>query len=597
MFEIVLLLTGTTDGALSRMEWTKHRPLFADPSSEDAQEFLAERLRICTEKHDQCRRKDTVSPTRLLDVGYPLRIVEPAKGKNRPKFIFLSACWGRDFALRLTRNNFAQLQKEITLDVLPKTIRDAISVTRALQIPYIWVDSLCIVQDDFRDWEVEAARLKGYLENCILTLGAASSPALATGFLSFRDDQRCYTFNAQTVGSLPGAKLHLRPSLPPVWDALSRDPLLTRLWTLQELTICTRSVLFGSSRIVWNCRTTMVSDASEAEMTPIWDTCLGLDVLLAASATSEYEKSLIPSKDQDPTVYQSLASLWSLDTPIYNAWHKIVEYSSRLKVTFERDRLPALSALVAITGEKLHNDMYIAGLWRNNLHRDLLWHRADAPLQKTAGSAAPSWSWAAYTGRISYSRLHSERYSEPDLDHVTSREASIVSVQWKGKDPNPFGEVQSACIYMNSLCIGYDELAETVERIEGVAQWLVQMDMFSETSLENTKSSLEPPEAQSEIAKDEQEEETAYQVEAIKRTVKQPAQATNDEQPPRTSHLTVVWISSSYSKHWFVINTLVVEPGEQETSRRVGIGTLYVRMTMTENMPYFDFNEKAIRLV
>jgi hypothetical protein len=540
--------------------------------------------------------KDTVSPTRLLDVGYPLRIVKLAKSEKPPNFIYLSACWGRDFALRLTRNNFAQLQKEITLDVLPKTIRDAILVTRALQIPYIWVDSLCIVQDDFLDWEVEAARLKGYLENCTFTLGAASSPALATGFLNFRDDQRCYTFNAQTVGSLPGAKVHLRQSLPPVWDALSREPLLNRLWTLQELTICSRSILFGSSRIVWNCRTTMVSDASESDMTPIWDTCLGIDVLLAASATPEREKPLIPSKDQDAKIDQSLASPSSLDTPVYNAWHNIVEYSSRLKVTFERDRLPALSALAAIAGERLHNDMYIAGLWRNNLHRDLLWHRADAPLQKTAGSAAPSWSWAAYTGRISYSGLHLERNSETNLDRVETRDANI-EFQWEGNDPNPFGEVQSACIYIWSRCIGYDELAETVkpERIKGAAEWLVQMDLSSEISLEDTKSSLEPPEAQNEIAKDEHEEETVYQAEATKGTDKQLARATNEEQPLRTSHLTVIWISASQSKHWSEINTLLVEPGEDNTSRRVGIGTLYVRRT--KDFLLFNFNNKAIRLV
>jgi Heterokaryon incompatibility protein (HET) len=541
-------------------------------------------------------------------VGHPLRIVELATGDDQPNFIYLSACWGRDFALRLTRSNYSRLQKEITLDVLPKTIRDAILVARALHIPYIWVDSLCIFQDDYFDWEVEATRSKGYLESCTFTLGAASSPTLATGFLSFRDDQRCFTFNAQTVGSLPGAKVHLRPSLPPVWDSISRDPLLSRLWPLQELTICSRSILFGSSCIVWNCRTTMVSDASESDMSPIWNKHLGFDVLLGASATSESETSLVPSQNQDLKTDLSITSPSNSNESIYSAWHKIVEYSSRLKVTFEQDRLPALSALAAITGEKLHEDMYIAGLWRKNLHRDLLWHKADAPLKRTAGSTAPSWSWAAYAGRISYSVLHGEQHSETKFYKVSIGEADILNVEWQGMNPNPFGEVQSARIDIESLCIGYDELVKTMDsesRVESNITWLVQMDLSSETSTKDMQSSFESPEIEVEqnVAKEERGDEAAPQDEAIEAIGDQVARATDQEpiksaveirQPSMRSHLTVVWISESRLDRWSFTNTLIVEPGEDLTSRRVGIGTLCFHGL--DDFSCFNFERKRIQL-
>jgi hypothetical protein len=583
-----IMLTFMIDSGLSRVDWTMYRPLFTDPSSEEALELLRERYDRCCDKHDLCRSASTVWPKRLVDVGYPIRIVEPQRGKEPPpKFLYLSACWGGDFALRLTASNYSVLREEIVLEKLPKTIRDAILVARGMQIPYIWVDSLCILQDSLSDWSGEAGLLKDYLQGCAFTLGAASSPSLAAGFLNFRDDQRCYTFDITSVGSLAGTKVHIRPSLPPVWNSLSRSPLFSRLWTLQELTVCSRSIFFGSSNIVWNCRTLMISEASQSEMQPLWNGRLGIDALLDSPSILKRRSSANPSQSQNSDPDSLNRNPSSSNVTIYESWHKIVEYSSRLKVTFERDRLPALSALASITAAKLDQDMYLAGLWKNNLHHDLLWHRANTALTRTAYSNIPSWSWAAYTGRISYSLRNLLRLDVTDtFEHTLRPSAEIKKALLQLKGPDPFGDVGVARIHIEAAYIGRDALFNTMELdfFKKYATWVEQIDLTNETLWEGSLSEFEPTKTDEDpkIAK-EHRDRTAYRTEAIKNRKGQeavPPAANQDlSEMGAKSHwmrplVKVIFISETRLGDRGVFNALMIEPGDGLTYKRLGIGIL-----------------------
>lgn len=142
-------------------------------------------LADCVANHSNCSRQSTTFlPSRLLDVN-PLgtegvvKLVSSLslKSKDIPKYVTLSHCWGpvAKRTIKTKRDNLESHMDAIPLSILPNTFRDAVDVTRQLGIQYIWIDSLCIVQNDQNDWAKEAALMADIYENAFCTLSALSS--------------------------------------------------------------------------------------------------------------------------------------------------------------------------------------------------------------------------------------------------------------------------------------------------------------------------------------------------------------------------------------------------------------------------------------
>jgi hypothetical protein len=74
------------------------------------------------------------------------------------EYLALSHCWGKGVTLRTTIATLNSFCNSITFESLPKTFQDAIQVTRGLSFEFLWIDSLCIIQDDPKDWDVESAK-------------------------------------------------------------------------------------------------------------------------------------------------------------------------------------------------------------------------------------------------------------------------------------------------------------------------------------------------------------------------------------------------------------------------------------------------------
>lgn len=105
------------------------------------------------------------------------------------QYTALSYCWGPGAVdqlslLRTTTETVAEFAKELPAEQLPATLADAIKITRALAIPYIWIDELCIVQDDDRDWQREAAAMDRVYSGSQLTIAASESPHSSMGCFS-----------------------------------------------------------------------------------------------------------------------------------------------------------------------------------------------------------------------------------------------------------------------------------------------------------------------------------------------------------------------------------------------------------------------------
>jgi hypothetical protein len=137
-------------------------PVMSEMSGDTASDSSFNRalqwLNECTSTHRQCSSssKDQKTPRRLIDITY-----------DRPKpiedhgfierYVCLSHCWGESQPLRTTTATIQKHKHEIAWDAIPRTFQDAIQVTKRLHINYIWIDSLCIIQDDAEDWAAQAA--------------------------------------------------------------------------------------------------------------------------------------------------------------------------------------------------------------------------------------------------------------------------------------------------------------------------------------------------------------------------------------------------------------------------------------------------------
>ncbi|KAK5657154.1 hypothetical protein OQA88_3211 [Cercophora sp. LCS_1] len=151
-------------------------------------------------------------------------------GIDSIEYAALSYCWGENLPLCTTTDVLAQFTQEIPSDLMPATFADAMKITRALGIPYIWIDALCIVQDDSEDWQREAAVMNKVYGGCQLTIAASQSRDSATGCfpvldqdfinqdVSFRAHNRLIRFYYDDVRIRPG----------------SGNTLSARAWALQE---------------------------------------------------------------------------------------------------------------------------------------------------------------------------------------------------------------------------------------------------------------------------------------------------------------------------------------------------------------------------
>lgn len=151
-----------------------------EPESEEFSKMISTWIKDCQENHSACKfgTSPGTLPTRVIDVGSPDGRTEPRLRKSDGEpgdYIALSHCWGGKQPLITTKENKCSMKTCIPWAKLPNTFQDAISVTRRLGLRYIWIDSLCIVQDDAEDWEREAAKMALIFEAAYLTVAATAA--------------------------------------------------------------------------------------------------------------------------------------------------------------------------------------------------------------------------------------------------------------------------------------------------------------------------------------------------------------------------------------------------------------------------------------
>ncbi|RDI82270.1 hypothetical protein Vi05172_g7655 [Venturia inaequalis] len=291
---------------------------------------------------------------------------------------------------------------------LPKTFQDAISVTRTLGIDFIWIDSLCIIQDSKDDWEKEASHVGQVYESSYCNLAATDACNATEGLFFKRNTGLLETFDVQISWGIE--LLGLRVSglytlCPEGLVRLGDDPYMTttsplndRGWVLQEQLLAPRNVSFGKKQVTWFCRECEACEAFPRGV-PIraWQE-REMGGRLYQGIFYHQVKQAIHGKAPDTD--EGGAGRHTL----YNSWKMIVTEYTRRNLTFGSDKLAALNGITNLMAQKMHCKNHAGILYRKDdpcTISQLLWFPVE-PTHRPEEYRAPSWSWASVEGAIRF---------------------------------------------------------------------------------------------------------------------------------------------------------------------------------------------------
>jgi hypothetical protein len=338
----------------------------------------------CTKKHIRCFRRDLPLPSRLLDLlpttNYSkterITLVEPrdlSKPLNKVRYVALSYCWGEWTGLVTKRGNLANMMHSISLEDLPAVVKDAIYVCRKYGIRYLWVDALCICQDDTDEWQSEAANMANVYGGCEFALSALSSSKASEGFLRERYFKPLALGNARvSYGTWwDSVTLFIRRRPRSLRDEFTFSPLNQRAWPLQEKILAPAVLHYGRDQVIWECNTDHLS-AETGEITSESEMVIRISDMVGADSS----------------------------LGIRTLWECIVEEFTRRKLTYAKDRLLAICGMASkLREDGTYSGRYVAGLWESDLESQLMWRATDItrttsfePVQPNL--QIPTWSWA-----------------------------------------------------------------------------------------------------------------------------------------------------------------------------------------------------------
>ncbi|KAF3798215.1 hypothetical protein GCG54_00010563 [Colletotrichum gloeosporioides] len=316
-------------------------------------------------------------PTRLLDLQCPdgkIHLVEPAPGSSGI-YATLSYRWGARRDHLTTKDTLSQHIQEVPAGHLPRVFQDAIELCRCLDVQYLWIDSLCIIQDDTEDWERESSLMGSIYTHSIFTIAAHTAGSDEEGFLH-NYNPLFHVIRRDGSGQL--WKIALSRGFEA--EMTSNSSISHRGWVLQERLLSKRILHFLPSAVYIETKDGVTE--------------LGRKRDIRDARTPMLAR---PLSDDDSKMI-ALRSLKSL-----SQWFAIVEIYSRCGLTNDRDKLPAMTG-IATKLQMISRDGYISGLWINgDIPSQLVWYTADGTSAKRPKPLrAPSLSWASLDGSIKY---------------------------------------------------------------------------------------------------------------------------------------------------------------------------------------------------
>lgn len=357
--------------------WIWTRPPELDVTSPKTILKAKTMILACHAHHVDCEAASPPRlPTRVINVQEStspiVHLHIPEWSGEFNQYVTLSYCWGGDQPVVALKHNLNDLRSGITVAALPQTLQDAVQTTRDLGYQYLWVDALCIIQDDNEDIAREIATMAGIYRNSTVTILAATSSSVAEGYLNY--PRRQPSFITLPVKLPNGETGQIGISHPCQWGHFgwNLDPLSKRGWTLQEFFLARRVLFYGPYEVLFHCHS------------------LGFARLFPSYI--EYPDDLQPS---------SRALFHSQDRDA--SWSELVRQYTFRNLTFPEDRSRAITGIVAAL-EEVWDDTCVFGAWVSRFLEQLTWFNVTGfPFHPSLRRShrAPSWSWLSIDGHVS----------------------------------------------------------------------------------------------------------------------------------------------------------------------------------------------------
>ncbi|KAM0254657.1 hypothetical protein ACHAQJ_006567 [Trichoderma viride] len=351
-------------------------------------------------------------PSRCIDVGRPDHSYLAECSGKRGSYIVLSHRWTSETqGSKTTSQNYSPRKLDLDLSQLPAIFRYAITLARELGVQYVWIDSICILQDDSADLRKELLNMAQYYQNALFTLAAEVNPESNQEISSVpKPFNRLAQLPYRDAGKWRGYFYLFQQKWKTEAQYLAevdQSELLSRGWVFQEWFLSARIVHLAPSNTFLECRTQSPRSVGNQDVRAPYE---------VRNMPKIFNKQkLLPHQFGFKSQFYSGSEL-SLDV-----WYELAQTYSRLNLTKASDHLNAIAGIATeftkvMTGlpfpeaamnlvQGTWHSAYASGLWLPDIHYGLLWRGASEML-KLCDCGAPSWSWLALEGQVTWPERH-----------------------------------------------------------------------------------------------------------------------------------------------------------------------------------------------
>ena len=375
----------------------------SNTSSAGSFERIRDWIRQCA-GHRGCNQRHCID---CVPKGLPSRLIEISTGCRSPtlrlvfgdeirskecQYATLSHCWGLVSFPKLQQNNIDGFRSNIPWNILTKTFQEAVITASRLGVRYLWIDALCIVQDDLDDWRYEAAQMANIYSNSFLNISADASTNGNEGVFRDRSIDMVQSFYVQSAESSTPESGYV--CFLDRYEHLCETPLSSRAWAVQERVLAPRVVHFGADQVRWACSQLIAYE--------------GLPVSLNVSRSRRGELDYRKSAD-------TIAELYEL-------WDRVASQYAEAQLTIASDRCVAISGLARSFCHRLglQSSDYLSGMWRSRLIHQLMWGAVPFT-ERLPDTTTPSWSWLSKQGGIMTREPHAMARLEPVTQILEAR--------------------------------------------------------------------------------------------------------------------------------------------------------------------------------